>query len=169
MAKEDCERQAIGRLNLKDTFETHLRDHIHLHDPTLITALGKVRTNYISNLRKDGELTAEEEAFYTTKMNDITLLMHEEKDVGAITGKVVDVKEKLLKDAIDKLVECECGPGQELKEVQLKIPIMISETVKKALEKSGYDVGTDAYYADPERFVTVIVRPTKELELRSGG
>lgn len=81
----------------------------------------------------------------------------------------MDSRVKDILEKIDELVACECGPGKELKEVQLKIPIMISKTVEDALEKSGYDVGTDAYYADPERFVSVIVRPTKELELRSGG
>ncbi len=97
------------------------------------------------------------------------------EEADRLTREMGEIEKKLrildgeVRKGFNDLTECECGPGQEMKGVTLKIPIEKSEIVESTLKKAGYDVGTDAYYADPNKFVSVIVRPTKELELRSGG
>lgn len=78
-------------------------------------------------------------------------------------GKVFVGMPKILVDVIS---ECECGPGTEMDEVQLKVPIDQDDQVLKVLGEAGYDVGTDAYYAD-DKFVTVVVRPGQST-LRKG-
>lgn len=105
----------------------------------------------------------------TTKLKEIGAVLKEEgKDDGVQKARVKLAQ--LFNDYgtifTDIISDCECG---EPEEIQLKVPIMISKTVEDALKQAGYDVGTDAYYADPDSYVSVIVRATKDLELRRGG
>jgi hypothetical protein len=55
----------------------------------------------------------------------------------------------------DDFIECEC---QLQEEVQLKLPVEHEHKVVSTLKEAGFDVGTDAYYEDPEHFMTLIVR-----------
>ena len=151
----------VGELRI-DTAKRELTEGIAL------SYLGEALL-WLDQAKKEGFISrVEEEELRKAGLND--LIKGSATDVTKLTtGHVSEIENRLTELALEKLAECECGPGQELKEIQLKIPIEKSNIVESTLEKAGYDVGTDAYYADPDKYVTVIVRPTKELELRSGG
>lgn len=45
-----------------------------------------------------------------------------------------------------------------MNEIQFKVPLSAGEDIVRKLKQYGYDVGTDAYYADPQNYYTLIVR-----------
>lgn len=98
------------------------------------------------------------------KYKDMTISeFMEKKDWGDLQEAEVLFREldKKAEAALNNLIKCECGEGTEMDEVQLKVPIDQDDQVMKVLGEAGYDVGSDAFYEDPDRFVTVIVRPGK--------
>lgn len=52
-----------------------------------------------------------------------------------------------------------------MNEIQFKVPISAGEDIVRKLKQYGYDVGTDAYYADPQNYYTLIVRVTDPFGL----
>jgi len=52
-----------------------------------------------------------------------------------------------------------------MNEIQFKVPVSAGEEIVKKMKEYGYDVGTDAYYDDPQNFYTVIVRVSDPFKI----
>lgn len=164
MVKEECfrlaDRLVMSHLHLADALE-----EVQLETATI----GSVFEHFLSahamlSLAKK-DITTEEYNEAKSKFIDPFKAQINERKIPP-ASQISEAQERYLVWILDKFAECECG---EPEEIQLKIPIAKSDVVEASLKNAGYDVGTDAYYADPDKYVSVIVRATKELELRRGG
>ena len=111
MVKPECRNQFEKILGIRDDFESLITDIQNFRgtSPEMVTKLAEIRKNYISDLRLENDLTTDEELKFRGWMTEMINAMKKGKEISDIIGIGHASKYKVLKVALDKFAECECG------------------------------------------------------------